>query len=126
LNETVNAAKKCLLKNKNKFDYFYVHFKETDIPGHDNKPEEKKKMLEVIDKEFFSFLRQIAEKEKFKVVVTVDHATPCSLKLHCSDAAPLLLYGAGNDNTARFTETQSRKGALGRIDNKDIINLILQ
>lgn len=125
LNATINHAKKCIIKNKKKCDYFYIHFKETDIPGHDNKPEEKKKMLETVDKEFFSFLKQLAEKEKFKVVVIVDHATPCSLKLHCSDAVPLLVYGLGKDETSRFTEREAKKGSLGKINNRDIIKLIL-
>lgn len=125
LNETINAAKKCINRDKNKFDYFYVHFKETDIMGHDNKPEEKIKMLEIIDKEFFSFLKHLAEKEKFKVVVTVDHATPCNLKLHSSDAVPLLVYGNGKDNSVRFTEAESKKGALGKVESFSIISLIL-
>jgi 2,3-bisphosphoglycerate-independent phosphoglycerate mutase len=125
LHRTIETARKCLDRNRKKYDYFYIHFKETDIPGHDNKPEEKKKMLETIDKEFFSFLRQLAEKEKFKVIVTVDHATPCSLKLHSSDAVPLLICGVGKDDTARFTESESKKGSLGRVDSKDIIKLIL-
>lgn len=125
LHRTIECAKKCLLKNKNRFDYFYIHFKETDIPGHDGKAEEKKKMLEVIDKEFFSFLKQLAGKEKFKVIVTVDHATPCSLKLHSSDAVPLLVYGSGKDSTVKFTEAEAKKGKLGKINSSNIINLIL-
>ncbi len=125
LNEAINAARKCLIKNKNRFDYFYIHFKETDVPGHDGKAEEKRKMIEVIDKEFFSFLRQLAEKERFKVVVTVDHAVPCILKSHGSDAVPLLVYGGGKDTTKRFTEAEAKNGSLGKINSTDIIKLIL-
>jgi len=44
-----------LKKNKDKDDYAYIHIKETDLPGHDNKPAEKKLMLEYIDKTFISF-----------------------------------------------------------------------
>jgi 2,3-bisphosphoglycerate-independent phosphoglycerate mutase len=125
LQKTIECTKKCLLKNKNRFDYFYIHFKETDVPGHDGKAEEKRKMIEVIDKEFFSFLRQLAEKERFKVVVTVDHAVPCILKSHGSDAVPLLVYGDGGDNTKRFTEAEAKNGSLGKINSTDIIKLIL-
>jgi len=39
-----------LKKNRKKADYAYIHIKETDLPGHDNKPVEKKEMLEYIDK----------------------------------------------------------------------------
>ena len=47
-----------LKRNREKHDYFYIHFKETDIPGHDNKPIDKVRMIELLDKRFFSFLRR--------------------------------------------------------------------
>lgn len=122
---TINQAKRCILKNRQKHDYFYVHFKETDIPGHDNKPEEKKKMLEILDTEFFGFLKLYAEKEKFKVIVTVDHATPCNMKMHCSDAVPILIFGLDKDTAQRFTEKEARNGSLGEINSKNIIKEIL-
>jgi len=48
-----------LKKNYKKEDYAYIHIKETDIPGHDNKPFEKKMMLEHIDKTLFSFFMNL-------------------------------------------------------------------
>jgi len=49
-----------LKKNRKSADYAYIHIKETDVPGHDNKPAEKRDMLEYIDKTFFNFLRKFA------------------------------------------------------------------
>ncbi|MFH0831909.1 MAG: alkaline phosphatase family protein [archaeon] len=125
LNATIEQAKKHILRNSKKHDYFYIHFKETDLPGHDNRPLDKKKMIEIIDKEFFGFVRQLESKEKFKIIVTVDHATACNLKLHCSDAVPLLIYGIGRDDTARFSEKESKKGSLGNTASSGILKLIL-
>ncbi|MBS3090722.1 2,3-bisphosphoglycerate-independent phosphoglycerate mutase [Candidatus Pacearchaeota archaeon] len=125
LSATIAHARKCIIKTIGKYDYFYVHFKETDLPGHDNKPEEKKKMLEILDTEFFAFLKNLAEKEKFKIVVTADHATPCNIKMHCSDAVPVLIFGSDKDATKRFTEKESRGGSLGKINSKNIIKGIL-
>lgn len=124
LKETISLARKCIARNLKKYDCFYVHIKETDLPGHDGKPEEKKKMLEFIDKEFFSFIKKILEKEKIRIIITVDHATPCSLKLHAPDPVPLLVCGEGSDDTNRFTESESKKGALGRLNGKDILKII--
>lgn len=83
---------KILKKYHKKFDYAYVHIKETDLPGHDNKPIEKKMMLEFIDKTFFKFLKEFCPPNKIKVVVTADHSTPCTLKNHSADPVPVLFY----------------------------------
>ncbi len=105
-----------ILKNHYKdFDYMYVHFKETDLPGHDNKPMEKKLMIEYIDKVFFKFLRGFAPQNKIKVIVTADHSTPCRLKAHSADPVPVLFYNDSIPRQRKFCEKEARKGALGRI-----------
>ncbi|MBW6442725.1 phosphoglycerate mutase [Patescibacteria group bacterium] len=83
---------KVLKKNHKSADYAYIHLKETDLPGHDNKPIEKKLMIEHIDKTFFKFLKDFATSNKIKVVVTGDHSTPCKLKAHSADPVPILFY----------------------------------
>lgn len=118
-----------LLKKKKKdFDYFLVYFKETDVPGHDNKPHEKKAMIELLDKKFFSFLRKFAEKNKIKVAVTADHSTPCSLKQHSADPVPVLLFDAAGkiekDECPVFNEIQARKGKLDKIYGKEFLKKI--
>ena len=83
---------KVLKKNYKKYEYAYIHIKETDIPGHDNKPLEKKQMLEYIDSVLFNFLRKFAPPNNIKVVVTCDHSTPCKFKSHSADPVPVLYY----------------------------------
>ena len=127
LTSAINFAKNNIKKRMKKFDFFYIHFKETDIPGHDGKPKEKKKMLELLDKDFFSFLKSLAEREKIKVIITADHATPCSLKAHSSDFVPFLVYdeGKGADETKKFCEKEAKKGTLEKIYGKEIIKFII-
>lgn len=115
---------KALKKYHKKFDYAYVHIKETDLPGHDNKPLEKKMMLEYIDKTLFKFLRKFAPPNKIKVVVTADHSTPCKLKMHSADPVPVLFYNDSILKEKKFCEKEARKGTLGRILGPDLLRKV--
>jgi 2,3-bisphosphoglycerate-independent phosphoglycerate mutase len=134
---------KVLRKNHKNFDYAYVHIKETDLPGHDNKPVEKKLMLEHVDKTLFNFLRKFAPPKNIKILVTGDHSTPCKLKDHSADPVPVLFYNKsvpkqskvmipsflkrnnGEDSEEKikgikFCENTAKKGRLGRMLGKDL------
>jgi len=129
LNKAIKFSIKSLKKQKSNFDYCYIHFKETDIPGHDNKPIEKKAMIELIDKKFFSFMRKFSEKNKIKVVVTADHSTPCGLKMHSADPVPLLIFDPKDkektkNNLISFNEIQARKGSLGKIYGQELLKKV--
>jgi len=115
---------KILKRYSNNFNYAYIHFKETDLPGHDNKPMEKKIMLEYLDKTFFKFLREFAPPNKIKVVVTADHSTPCKLKAHSADPVPVLFYNGSIPKEKRFCEKEARKGDLGRIEGRELLEKV--
>jgi 2,3-bisphosphoglycerate-independent phosphoglycerate mutase len=122
LNKTIKFSVKTIKKQHKNFLGCYIQFKETDIPGHDNKPYDKKKMLEILDKNFFSFLREFAIKNNIKVVVTCDHSTPCNKKLHSADPVPVVLYnGQDKDDSIKFSEKESKKGSLGKIYGKEFM-----
>lgn len=59
LDNSIKIAIKMIESQKDIVDYFYIHFKETDLPGHDNKPLQKVKFIEMIDKDFFGNLRSM-------------------------------------------------------------------
>lgn len=115
---------KILKKYHKKFNYAYIHLKETDLPGHDNKPFEKKLMLEYIDKTLFNFLRRFAPPNKIKVVVTADHSTPCNLKSHSADPVPVLFYNNSIPKEKKFSEPEARKGTLGRIMGHELLERV--
>jgi 2,3-bisphosphoglycerate-independent phosphoglycerate mutase len=109
LEDAIKYAKKMLSWNKNKQDYFYIHFKETDVPGHDNKPHDKVKMIEMIDKDFFSFLKDFIKDAR--LIVTADHTTACKKKAHTAEPVPVLIYPQEKESSKRFTE---KEGLLGK------------
>jgi len=124
LKKAIKFNIKIIKKFHKKFDYCYVHLKETDLPGHDNKPIEKKKMIEYIDKHFFKFIRKFCPPKEIKVVVTADHSTPCKLKDHSADPVPVLLYNGKLPKEKHFSEKECKKGTLGRIVGKDFLKRI--
>jgi len=141
-------SERTLRKNFKNFDYAYIHIKETDLPGHDNKPMEKKHMLEYLDKTFFKFLANFAPPNKIKVVITGDHSTPCRLKSHSADPVPVLFYNQsiprpsifsfrkfftrGDENPgpesekkkAKFCEREAKYGKLGGFLGKELLEKV--
>ncbi len=111
----ITYSKIFLLKEQH--DAYWLHFKETDIPGHDGDFRVKIRMIEVLDKKFFSWLIE----QDYVVVVTADHSTPCILKNHSADPVPLLVYGLGKDESVAFSEKECRKGSLGEMEGKDLL-----
>lgn len=126
LKKACDFSIKVLRKNKKKADYAYIHIKETDLPGHDNKPIERKLMLEYIDKTLFNFLRKFAPPNKISIAVTADHSTPCKLKTHSAHPVPVLLYRAGESipKERKFCEKEAHRGSLGGIMGKEFLEKI--
>ena len=112
LNLAIKNSIKMLKKYHKKYDYFYIHFKEPDIPGHDNKPLEKVKMIETLDEKFFSFLKNFIKDKK--LIITADHTTACRLKAHTADPVPVLAYPSTGSKKLnpqrRFTEAFGKEG----------------
>lgn len=124
LKEACTFSIKTLNKVKKDCDYVYVHLKETDLPGHDNKPMEKKMMFEYIDKTLFNFLRKFAPPNNIKVVVTGDHSTPCRLKGHSADPVPVLLYNNSELKEKHFSEKEAMNGKLGKMSGNEFLKKV--
>ncbi len=123
LSTKIKHTIKTIKKHHNSFQGCYIQIKETDLPGHDNKPLEKKKMIETVDKKLFSFIKQQAVKNDWRVIVTCDHSTPCELKGHSAHPVPVLIYqnNIEPDHAHRFTEIEARVGSLKSFTGKDFL-----
>lgn len=109
--EFLTNAEKVLVKDE--ANVKFIHIKGPDEPGHDNKPKEKVKAIEFIDKYFIAnLIKDISEEDV--VIVTCDHATPCELKIHSTDKVPLLIAGSKfeADETTKFDEENAYNGKL--------------
>ena len=127
LRKACKHAIKVVKKSCKKCDYIYIHLKETDLPGHDNKPVEKKLMLEYIDMTLFKFLRNFCPAKNIKVAITGDHSTPCRLKNHSADPVPVLIYSGETEvkGERTFCEKEAMGGELGEItEGKDFLKRI--
>ena len=123
LETELNYANKYLLENIEKHDGIYIHIKNTDVPGHDGKCLDKQKMIELIDKKLINEVRKL---KNVVICITCDHATPCESKKHSADPVPILIYGKGMDSTKHFCEKEAKKGSLGKIYGKDLMNILIK
>ena len=104
------------------FDYFFIHFKYTDMYGEDGNFAAKKKAIE----EFDAALPILLRKKPDVLAITGDHSTPCAMKGHSWHPEPVMLLSAcsGSDKLQRFTETGANSGSLGIIEAKYLIRLM--
>jgi len=104
------------------YDYFFIHYKYTDMYGEDGNAEAKKKAIE----EFDAALPILLQKKPDVLAITGDHSTPCALKGHSWHPQPVLLTSAfsGSDKLERFTETGANMGSLGVFEAKYLIRLM--
>jgi 2,3-bisphosphoglycerate-independent phosphoglycerate mutase len=124
LKRACGFASKSIKNSIKNHDYIYVHINEIGFPSHDNKPVEKKMMLEYIDKTLFKFLRSFAPPNNIKVLVAGTNSTPCKLKNHSADPVPVLFYNHSIPKEKHFNEKEARIGGLGRIFGKELLKKI--
>src|SRR5258705_1117908 len=104
------------------YDYFFIHYKYTDMYGEDGNFEAKKKAIEELD----AALPVLLKKRPEVLAITGDHSTPCVLKGHSWHPQPVLLHSecSGSDKLERFTETAANSGSLSVFESKYLIRLM--
>lgn len=104
------------------YDFFFIHYKYTDMHGEDGNFPAKRKAIEELDAALPILLR----KKPDVIAVTGDHSTPCVVKGHSWHPQPVLLHSAlsGSDKLERFTETGANSGSLGIFAAKYLIRLM--
>lgn len=113
-----------LLKSRwQDYDFFFLHYKDTDKAGEDGDFSRKVERIEYFD----SLLPEILSLSPDVLVITGDHATPSLLKGHSWHPCPVLLYSpyGGVPTGRRFTERECITGYLGHFPARALMSLIL-
>ena len=120
--QTITEQFERYLAEYDNYDYFFIHYKYTDMYGEDGNFALKRKAVEELDAALPILLR----KKPDVLVVTGDHSTPCVIKGHSWHPQPVLLHSAlsGSDKLERFTETGANTGSLGIFEAKYLIRLM--
>jgi 2,3-bisphosphoglycerate-independent phosphoglycerate mutase len=117
--QTIREQFERYLAEYDNYDYFFIHFKYTDMYGEDGNFAAKVKAIE----EFDAALPVLQRKKPTVLAITGDHSTPCAMKGHSWHPEPVLIQSAcsGSDKLERFTETGANSGSLGVFEAKYLI-----
>lgn len=117
-------AKKALEMIEN-HDLVYVHLKVTDVKGHDNKPFEKAKGIELYD-ELVGILME-NRPENTIIALCADHSTPCEKGEHSGEPVPIVISGSGirRDAVEKYDEVSCAAGAINRIKGREFVWTLL-
>lgn len=121
--QTIEDELETLKHNFKKYDFFFIHIKETDAAGEDGDFNRKVASLEHMDR----LLPELTSLEPDVIVVAGDHSTPALLKGHSWHLVPVLLYSrhCRPDGVKSFSESACNAGGLGRIAATDIMPLAM-
>jgi len=110
-------------ENWSRFDFFFLHVKQTDKAGEDGNLMAKIEVLEAVD----AALPELLALKPSVLAITGDHSTPAPLASHSWHPVPLLLHSAVCfvDDCREFTEIAASHGHLGTIPAKELMGLML-
>ena len=106
-----------------RYDFFFIHVKATDMAGEDGNFAAKVAAIEEVDKA----LPDLIGLNPDVLCVTGDHSTPVLVKGHSWHPVPALVLStwAGADRAPRFHEAAARVGSLGTVASKDLMPILL-
>jgi 2,3-bisphosphoglycerate-independent phosphoglycerate mutase len=105
------------------YDFFFLHYKDTDKAGEDGDFGAKVEALERLD----GFIPEILAQKPDVMIVTGDHASPSILAAHGWQPVPVLLAGryAGADPVQSFSERACAAGTLGILPAQHLMPLVM-
>lgn len=112
-----------VVRDWDKYNFFFVHYKPTDSAAEDFDFDRKVHMLEEFDK----LLPMVRELNPDVLIVCGDHSTPAIAGMHTWHPVPFLVNSrlCGIGGVAEFTERSCAAGLLGTFPAKHVMNLAL-
>lgn len=96
-------------------DFVYLHLEAPDECGHQGDALGKIKAIEMVDRATADLVAYLDNRnEPYVVAVLPDHATPLSIRTHCAEPVPYLIYDSRNPANSGlvFNETDAQKGVF--------------
>ena len=112
----------------NEYDFIHVHTKTPDEAAHTKNPENKKKVIESLDRGIGEAIAPLLENPDVLLIITADHSTPSTGPLvHSGEPVPMTFCGQGirKDAVRHFDEVSAAAGALGNVRGQELMYLIL-
>jgi 2,3-bisphosphoglycerate-independent phosphoglycerate mutase len=105
------------------YDFFFLHYKDTDKAGEDGDFAAKVAALERLD----GFLPEIQRLEPDVLMITGDHASPSVLAAHGWQPVPVVLWSryCGADPVTAFSERACASGTLGILPAQHLMPLVM-
>lgn len=116
-------------------DFVFVHLEAPDEAGHQGRADHKIQAIEDFDQRIVGTITNTLRQgeEDFRVVVTMDHFTPLSIRTHTAEPVPALLYDSrettkvtGNADRAFDEDILSSTDSLIKTNGHNLINHLLQ
>ncbi|MCK9174092.1 MAG: cofactor-independent phosphoglycerate mutase [Desulforhopalus sp.] len=117
-------------------DFVFVHLEAPDEAGHEGSAKVKVQAIEDFDSKIVEpILADLRRRgEEFRVVVTMDHFTPISLRTHASDPVPTLLYDSREKNPgcgftfseAECTQAKETTGTTDLVSSDELVELLFE
>ncbi len=107
-------------------DFVLANIKAPDLGGHDGDCEAKIAAIEKVDRAMDHVLNYL-DFSNTTMVITADHATPCSVMDHAGDSLPIAFFGRGTcpDDVSSFGERACSRGIMGHIRGMQIMDVLL-
>ncbi len=107
-------------------EFVAVHFKGSDIAGHDRTPRKKRDFLAAIDVALGRFLAGVGPlAETLRIVVAGDHGTSSTTGRHMAEPVPLLVTRWDPEaEPAPFDEEAAATGSLGQVSSGAFASLL--
>jgi 2,3-bisphosphoglycerate-independent phosphoglycerate mutase len=106
-----------------KYDFFFIHFKNTDARGEDGDFQGKVQAIEELDKA----LPDLLDLDPEVLIVTGDHSTPATSAMHSWHPVPFMLKSkwCRPDDVTEFSERACLAGGMGRFPATEIMPLAM-
>lgn len=111
-------------------DLAYIHVEAPDECGHRGEVQNKVKAIEEIDRQILApLLEKMEQVDDVSVLIMPDHPTPLSIRTHCAEPVPYLLYRSNakaQQEAVSFTEANARATGNEVAHGFEMMNRLLQ